>query len=72
MAMVMQDPKFSLNPVMTRRPPDRRGLRIGATHQGTRGGRDQALAALEAVQIRDPERVLDLIRMNCRAAWASG
>jgi energy-coupling factor transporter ATP-binding protein EcfA2 len=29
MGMILQDPKFSLNPVMTRRPADRRGLRIG-------------------------------------------
>jgi peptide/nickel transport system ATP-binding protein len=57
-AMVMQDPKFSLNPVM----------KIGA--QLTEGLRQRdridlasatakALAALEAVQIRDPDRVME-------------
>jgi len=59
MAMVMQDPKFSLNPVMTV------GQQIAeayVTHvRATRAqARDKALAVLEAVRIRDPERVYDL------------
>lgn len=57
-SMVMQDPKFSLNPVMTV------GRQIVEAYRLHRGGsraqaRQKALAMLEAVQIRDPERVLD-------------
>lgn len=56
-AMVMQDPKFSLNPVMTVGAQLTEGLR-----QRDRLGRDdarkRALAALEAVQIRDADRVM--------------
>ncbi len=56
-SMVMQDPKFSLNPVM----------RIGEqimeiyrfhTGAGKRAARAKALEMLEAVAIRDPERVM--------------
>ncbi len=55
-SMIMQDPKFSLNPVMTV------GAQIAeayATHARTnsREARRRALAMLEAVRIRDPERV---------------
>ena len=59
MAMVLQDPKFSLNPVM----------RIGAQIEETlcahtrvtaREARARALAALESVSIDDPERVYRL------------
>ncbi|WP_420391983.1 ABC transporter ATP-binding protein [Acuticoccus sp.] len=58
-SMVMQDPKYSLNPL----------IRIGAqiaeayrVHGGAGGSaaRDKALAMLEAVHIRDPERVYKL------------
>ena len=58
MSMVMQDPKFSLNPVMTV------GRQIVETY-GRRGdarrgeARDKALEMLEAVRIRAPERVFD-------------
>ena len=56
-SMVMQDPKFSLNPVM----------RIGEqimeiyrfhTGAGRRAARAKAIEMLEAVAIRDPERVM--------------
>ena len=56
-SMVMQDPKFSLNPVM----------RIGDqiieiyryhTGAGKRAARAKAIEMLEAVSIRDPERVM--------------
>jgi peptide/nickel transport system ATP-binding protein len=58
-AMVLQDPKFSLNPVMTI------GDQIVETLQAharvpAREARAQALAALAAVRIDDPARVCDL------------
>ena len=57
MTMVMQDPKFSLNPVM------RVGQQIIEAYRAhtpaTAGeARDKTLAMLEAVQIRDPRRVM--------------
>jgi peptide/nickel transport system ATP-binding protein len=56
--MVMQDPKYSLNPVMNVGEQLTEGLRqrdrIGRTE-----ARAKALAALEAVQIRDPRRVME-------------
>ncbi|PKP74894.1 MAG: peptide ABC transporter ATP-binding protein [Alphaproteobacteria bacterium HGW-Alphaproteobacteria-6] len=56
MSMVMQDPKFSLNPVMTIGRQLVEALKFGAG-ETRRQARDRALAMLEAVQIRDPERV---------------
>lgn len=57
-SMVMQDPKFSLNPVMTVGDQIMEAYRL---HAG--GGRDvarqKALEMLKAVQIRDPERVME-------------
>jgi peptide/nickel transport system ATP-binding protein len=56
-SMVMQDPKFSLNPVMTVGEQLIEAYRLHA-----RGGKAQArvkaLEMLEAVSIRDPERVM--------------
>lgn len=58
LSMVMQDPKFSLNPVMTIGRQITEGYRL---HSGVRGeaARLKALEMLRAVQIRDPERVFD-------------
>jgi peptide/nickel transport system ATP-binding protein len=53
-AMVMQDPKYSLNPVMTigdQLLEAARGIKQGAA------ARQHALGMLAAVRIRDPERV---------------
>ncbi|MDT8857931.1 ABC transporter ATP-binding protein [Paracoccaceae bacterium Fryx2] len=55
MSMVMQDPKFSLNPVMT----IGRQLIEAARRTASRAeARDRSIAMLEAVQIRDPARVM--------------
>lgn len=56
MSMVMQDPKFSLNPVMTIGRQLMEALKFGAT-QPRSEAKARAIAMLEAVQIRDPERV---------------
>ena len=58
-SMVMQDPKFSLNPVMTV------GDQIAEAYQahkkcGNAEARGKAMAMLEAVRIRDPRRVYGL------------
>jgi peptide/nickel transport system ATP-binding protein len=55
-AMVMQDPKFSLNPVMRTGDQLTEGLRR-RDGLGARAARRRAIEMLEAVQIRDPERV---------------
>ncbi|MBD3764166.1 MAG: ABC transporter ATP-binding protein [Rhodobacterales bacterium] len=57
-AMVMQDPKYSLNPVMSVGDQLTEGLRR-RDRLGRAEARRRAIAALEAVQIRDPDRVMD-------------
>lgn len=57
-AMVMQDPKYSLNPVLRIGAQLTEGLRQ-RDRLSTRDAIDKAITALEAVQIRDPERVMD-------------
>jgi peptide/nickel transport system ATP-binding protein len=58
-AMILQDPKYSLNPVMS---IGRQIVETLRTHEdvGKAEARDRALAMLEAVQIRDAKRVYDL------------
>ncbi len=58
-AMILQDPKYSLNPVMT---IGRQIVETLKTHEkvSSSEAKQRALAMLEAVQIRDPQRVFDL------------
>ena len=53
-AMVMQDPKYSLNPVMT---IGDQLIEAGQRHTGAISPRQRSLEMLEAVKIRDPLRV---------------
>ena len=59
MSMVLQDPKFSLNPVATVGNQIAEAYRV---HQkaSRNEARERSLAMLEAVQIREPARVYDL------------
>ena len=58
-AMILQDPKYSLDPVMT---VGRQIVETLRTHEsvGKAEARERALDMLAAVQIRDPRRVFDL------------
>ncbi|MCJ9692874.1 ABC transporter ATP-binding protein [Rhizobium sp. PRIMUS64] len=58
-AMILQDPKYSLDPVMS---IGRQICETLRTHEkvGKAEARERALDMLEAVQIRDPKRVFDL------------
>ena len=57
--MILQDPKYSLNPVM---PIGRQIVETLQTHEriSTSAAKQRALDMLEAVQIREPERVFGL------------
>ncbi|MBX6320856.1 MAG: ABC transporter ATP-binding protein [Rhodospirillaceae bacterium] len=58
-SMVLQDPKFSLNPVMTVGRQIAESYRVH-TRASAREARRKTLEMLEAVRIRDPERVYGL------------
>jgi peptide/nickel transport system ATP-binding protein len=58
-SMVMQDPKYSLNPVMTIGEQIVEAYRAHAKASRAEA-RDRALAMLEAVKMRDPARVFSL------------
>ena len=60
MGMILQDPKFSLNPVMTVGQQIVEAIRIGDRKAGSGEAKKRALAALEQVHIREPERVFGL------------
>ncbi|MHA6689965.1 ABC transporter ATP-binding protein [Devosia sp. A449] len=60
MGMILQDPKFSLNPVMRVGLQIVEAIRIGDRKLPKREAIRQALAILEAVHIRNPERVFSL------------
>jgi peptide/nickel transport system ATP-binding protein len=59
-SMILQDPKFSLNPLMRIGHQITEAYRLH--HRTSRSAaRQKALAMLEAVRIRDPERVFQLL-----------
>lgn len=60
MAMILQDPKFSLNPVMRVGLQIVEAIRIGDRRVSGAEARNRAIAILEAVHIRDAARVFDL------------
>ncbi len=60
MGMILQDPKFSLNPVMTVGQQIVEAIRIGERRISGGEAKKKALGILEAVHIREPERVYKL------------
>ncbi len=60
MGMILQDPKFSLNPVMTIGKQIVEAIRIGDRRISGGDAKRKALGILEAVHIREPERVFGL------------
>lgn len=60
MGMILQDPKFSLNPVMSVGKQIVEAIRIGDRRVGGGEAKRRALATLEQVHIREPDRVFGL------------
>ncbi|HQZ11582.1 MAG TPA: ATP-binding cassette domain-containing protein, partial [Devosia sp.] len=60
LGMILQDPKFSLNPVMRIGDQIVEAIRIGDRRMSGRDARRKALETLEAVHIREPQRVARL------------
>jgi len=59
MSMILQDPKYSLNPVMTVAQQMREAFSRHSPKQNAKAMRERIVAALDAVHIRDPQRVAD-------------
>jgi peptide/nickel transport system ATP-binding protein len=59
MGMILQDPKFSLNPVMTVAQQMREAFELHGPKFSRREMREKIIEALAAVHIRHPERVAD-------------
>jgi peptide/nickel transport system ATP-binding protein len=59
MSMILQDPKYSLNPVMTVAQQMREAFGRQSPRLSAKAMRERIVAALEAVHIRDPQRVAD-------------
>jgi peptide/nickel transport system ATP-binding protein len=59
MGMILQDPKYSLNPVMTVAQQMREAFELHGPKLGRREMREKIIAALAAVHIRNPERAAD-------------
>jgi peptide/nickel transport system ATP-binding protein len=59
MSMILQDPKYSLNPVMTVAQQMREAFGRQSPKLGAKAMRECIVAALAAVHIRDPQRVAD-------------
>jgi peptide/nickel transport system ATP-binding protein len=57
MGMILQDPKYSLNPVMTVAQQMAEAFALHDPKAGRRAIREKIVAALAAVHIRNPERV---------------
>ena len=59
MGMILQDPKYSLNPVMTVAQQMREAFALHDSKLNRRAMREKIIAALEAVHIRNPAPVAD-------------
>ena len=69
-SMIMQDPKFSLNPVMRIGDQISEAYRLHA-RVSKKEAKKKTLDMLEKVLIRDPNGLFRPIPMRCPAVWAS-